>query len=266
MSRFNGFAIMCLDHPEVQALVGRIEDRRIITYGTNPQADVQLINERADNGTMVFDVNLHRRAGKEERVIKDVCLNMPGHHNVLNAMAAIVVATELGIDDDTIRVGMKSFGGVKRRFTLTGKWNGVRIYDDYGHHPVEISAVLHAAREGTQGKVIAIVQPHRFTRLQSLFDEFCTCFNDADVAIVADVHAAGENPIEGIDRDALAQGIRANGHRNVLALSGPEDLAKLIAALAEPGDSVVFLGAGTITQWANALPDELAEISNGEPS
>lgn len=255
---FYGFAVMCLDHPEVQAMVGQIEDRRVITYGNNPQANARLLNEHADNGAMMFDVQLNRHSDEDVRTIKDIRLNMPGHHNALNAMAAIVVAAELGVDDDTIRAGMNGFGGVKRRFTLTGEWNGVRIYDDYGHHPVEILAVLQAAREGSRGKVIAIVQPHRFTRLQSLFDEFCTCFNDADIAIVANVHAAGEEPIEGVDRDALVKGIRASGHRNVIGLDGPENLVDLIPELAKPGDSVIFLGAGSITQWANALPDELA--------
>ncbi len=254
---FYGFAVMCLDHPEVQAMVGRIDDRRIITYGANPQANVRLINERADNGAMLFDVQLQSPTGEAARLIRDIRLNMPGHHNVLNALAAIVVAAELGLDDDTICAGMKSFGGVKRRFTLTGEWNGVRIYDDYGHHPVEILAVLKAAREGASGKVIAIAQPHRFTRLQSLFDDFCTCFNDADIVIVASVHPAGEDPIPGVDRDALVQGIRASGHRNVIALEDPEDLAGLISELAATGDSVIFLGAGSITQWANALPGEL---------
>lgn len=261
---FYGFAVMCLDHPEVQALVGRIEDRRIITYGTNPQADARLVNERADNGAMIFDVQLTSQSGDGVRTIKDVRLNMPGHHNVLNAMAAIVIAAELGIDNDTIRAGLAGFGGVKRRFTLTGEWNGVRIYDDYGHHPVEISAVLHAARQGSKGKVIAVVQPHRYTRLQSLFDEFCTCFNDADITIVAHVHAAGETPIEGVGRDALVKGIRASGHRKVISLDGPEDLVNLIPDLAAPGDSVIFLGAGSITQWANALPGELAARAAGD--
>jgi len=260
---FYGFAVMCLDHPEVQAMVGRIEDRRVITYGTNRQADAQLRNERADNGAMVFDVAIRGKDGEDAKLIRDIRLNMPGHHNVLNALAAIVVASELGIDDETIRSGMADFGGVKRRFTLTGQWNGVKIYDDYGHHPVEITAVLRAARESTEGKVVAVVQPHRYTRLESLFDEFCACFNDADTVVVANVHAAGEDPIPGVDRDALAGGIQASGHRNVLTLDGPEDLSDLIPDLAGPGDLVVFLGAGSITQWANALPDELAARANG---
>jgi UDP-N-acetylmuramate--alanine ligase len=183
---------------------------------------------------------------------------MPGQHNALNATAAVAVAVELGIDDARIKEGLAQFGGVRRRFTRTGTWNGVTIIDDYGHHPVEISAVLKAARESTKGQVIAVVQPHRYTRLAALFEQFCTCFNDADAVIVAHVYPAGESPIEGADRDALVQGLRTHGHRNVIALDGPEGLSSLVAGMARPGDYVVCLGAGSISQWAYALPGELA--------
>ena len=183
---------------------------------------------------------------------------MPGHHNALNATAAIAVANQLGMSPDQIRGALAGFGGVKRRFTRTGEWNGAIIFDDYGHHPVEIAAVLRAARASTKGHVIAIVQPHRYTRLASLFNEFAACFNDADTVIVADVYAAGEAPIAGADRDSLITAIKAHAHRQALALQSPADLAAMIRELAKPGDYVVFLGAGNITQWAYALPGELA--------
>jgi UDP-N-acetylmuramate--alanine ligase len=193
-------------------------------------------------------------------VIKTLTLPMPGRHNALNATAAIAVARELGVADDTIRSALASFGGVRRRFTRTGEWNGVPIIDDYGHHPVEIAAVLRAARESTKGQVIAVVQPHRYTRLAALFEQFSTCFNDADTVIVAHVYAAGEGPIAGADRDSLVQALRAHGHRQVVPLDGPPELAQIVSRLAQPGDIVVCLGAGNITQWAYALPGELAAL------
>ncbi|OYR13669.1 UDP-N-acetylmuramate--alanine ligase [Brucella grignonensis] len=255
---FYGFGVMCLDHPEVQALVSRIEDRRIITYGQNPQADVRFVNHRMDGATSLFDVLIRSRKG-ETVEIKDLRLPMPGMHNVSNATAAIAVANELGISADDIRRGLGAFGGVKRRFTHTGSWNGVEIFDDYGHHPVEIRAVLKAAREATKGRVIGIVQPHRYTRLHSLFDEFAACFNDADTVIVMPVYTAGEDPIEGVNSETLVSRIKTAGHRDARYANGPEALAPLVASVAEPGDFVVFLGAGNITQWAYALPKELAE-------
>ncbi|MDQ0315315.1 UDP-N-acetylmuramate--L-alanine ligase [Amorphus orientalis] len=261
---FYGFAVMCVDHPEVQALVGRIEDRRIITYGTNPQADVRFTDVVSDRGTSRFNVRVYDRASGEEHRIDDLMLPMPGLHNISNATAAIAVADRLGISADAIRSGLKAFGGVKRRFTHTGTWNGVDIFDDYGHHPVEISAVLKAARASTDGKVIAVVQPHRYSRLKALFDDFCTCFNDADAVVVAEVYAAGESPISGADRDALAAGLRTHGHRAVTALDDPKDLAGVIAQTAQPGDLVVCLGAGSITQWAHALPGQLEAFPAGE--
>ena len=257
---FYGFSVMCTDHPVVQTLVGRIEDHRIVTYGENPQADVRLVDVSHAGGTSLFTILLRERAGQAAHEIKNLALPMPGRHNALNATAAIAVAHELGVADDVIRDALARFGGVRRRFTKTGTWNGVTIIDDYGHHPVEIAAVLRAARESTKGQVIAVVQPHRFTRLAALFEQFCTCFNDADVVIVAHVYPAGEAPIAGADRDALVQGLRTHGHRHVIALDGPDKLAPLIAALARPGDYVACLGAGSITQWAYALPGELAAV------
>ena len=255
---FYGFSVMCTDHPVVQSLVARIEDRRVITYGENPQADVRLLDVSHAGGTSLFTVALRDRARQFVREVKNVALPMPGRHNALNATAAIAVAHELGVDENRIKEALANFGGVRRRFTRTGMWNGVTIIDDYGHHPVEIAAVLRAARESTKGQVIAVVQPHRYTRLAGLFEQFCTCFNDADAVIVAHVYPAGEVPIEGADRDALVQGLRAHGHRNVVPLDGPERLASLVAKMAQAGDYVVCLGAGSITQWAYALPAELA--------
>ena len=255
---FYGFAVMCIDHPVVQALVGKIEDRQVITYGVNPQADVRLINVNLEGGVCRFNILVRSRSGAKATEIKDILLPMPGHHNALNATAAIALALELGIPAEQIRTALKNFGGVKRRFTKTGEWNGVTIFDDYGHHPVEIGAVLKAARASTKGSVIAIMQPHRYTRLRDLFDQFSTCFNDADHVVIAPVYPAGEAPIPGIDRDALVQGIRARGHRHVIALDGPEAVAEIVKKTAKSGDYVVFLGAGSITQWAYALPNELA--------
>jgi UDP-N-acetylmuramate--alanine ligase len=255
---FYGFAVMCTDHPVVQQLVGRIEDRRVITYGENQQADVRLAGISHDEAGSKFTIVFRRREDGVEHVIPDLALPMPGRHNALNATAAIAVAHELGIADDRIRKALAGFGGVKRRFTRTGTWNGVTVIDDYGHHPVEIAAVLKAARESTKGHVIAVVQPHRYTRLQSLFEQFCTCFNDADTVIVAPVYPAGETPIPGIDRDSFVAGLRARGHRQVVPLDGPEQLAAIVRENARAGDFVVCLGAGSITQWAYALPGELA--------
>ncbi|MES0870584.1 UDP-N-acetylmuramate--L-alanine ligase [Pseudovibrio sp. SCP19] len=258
---FYGFAVMCLDHPEVQSLVGQIEDRRIITYGTNPQADVRFTDVSTKGGKSIFSVSIHDRRGDKVTELKDLVLPMPGLHNVSNATAAIALAHSLGISGENIRKGLASFGGVKRRFTHTGSWNGVEFFDDYAHHPVEIKSVLHAAREAAEGKVIAVMQPHRFTRLQSLFEDFCACFNDADKVVIAPVFAAGEQPIEGADQPDLISGLRAGGHRSVHSIAGPDELAGKIAELAEPGDLVICLGAGNITQWAYKLPVELEALS-----
>ena len=255
---FYGFAVMCLDHPIVQELVGQIEDRRVITYGENPQADVRLLDVDLSGGLTRFNVLIRDRKTDQATYIDNLVLPMPGHHNALNATAAVAVAYELKAPVEAIRRALAGFGGVKRRFTRTGDWNGVAIFDDYGHHPVEIAAVLRAARASTKDKVIAIVQPHRYTRLQSLFEQFASCFNDADTVIVADVYPAGEAPIQGADKSALVAAINAHGHRNALALAAPGELAGLVREIARPGDYVVFLGAGNITQWAYALPGELA--------
>jgi UDP-N-acetylmuramate--alanine ligase len=255
---FYGFAVMCIDHPVVQDLVGRVEDRRIVTYGENPQADARLVDFSVDGEISRFGVLFRGRDGRKAREIGDLKLPMPGHHNALNATAAVAVARELGVAEEKIRNALANFGGVKRRFTRTGDWNGVTVFDDYAHHPVEIAAVLKAARASAKGHVIAIVQPHRYTRLRDLFDQFCTCFNDADQVIVAPVYAAGEAAIAGFDRDSLVQGLRTRGHRQVTALEKPEELADLVRGMSRPGDYVIFLGAGSITQWAYALPGELA--------
>ncbi|MFG1376358.1 UDP-N-acetylmuramate--L-alanine ligase [Xanthobacter autotrophicus] len=257
---FYGFAVMCIDHPVVQALVGRIEDRRVITYGENPQADVRLVDVDLKGGITRFGVVFRNRAGETVHEISGLKLPMPGKHNALNATAAIAVAHELKVPDDKIIEAIANFGGVKRRFTRTGEWNGVTVFDDYGHHPVEIAAVLKAARAASEEQVIAVVQPHRYSRLASLFDEFCTCFNDADHVVVAPVYAAGEAPIEGADREHLVQGLIAHGHRSVTALDGPEKLAEVVGALAKPGDYVICLGAGSISSWAYALPGELGAL------
>ena len=258
---FYGFGVLCLDHPEVQALVSRIEDRKVITYGENPQADVRFMNVRIDGTRSLFDVEIRRRRTGRIIHLKDLVMPMPGRHNIANAVAAIAVANRLGISNEDIARGLASFGGVKRRFTLTGEWNGVKVFDDYGHHPVEIKAVLKAAREACAGRVIAVHQPHRYTRLSSLFEEFAACFNDADSIFLAPVYSAGEEPIEGIDSEALVSRIKAGGHRDARFLRTPEDLAPLIAEIAHPGDFVVLLGAGSITYWAAALPKELEGLS-----
>jgi UDP-N-acetylmuramate--alanine ligase len=255
---FYGFGVMCTDHPEVQALVAHIEDRRVITYGANAQADVRFINHRMEGATSRFDVLIRDRKRSSEIAIKDLALPMPGRHNVSNATAAIAVAHELGLSADDIKKGLSSFGGVKRRFTATGEWNGVHIFDDYGHHPVEIKAVLRAARDATKGRIIAVAQPHRFTRLRDLFDDFSACFNDADTVMVAPVYTAGEDPIDGVTSEALVARIRSGGHRDARYITGPEQIAPTVRGLAKSGDFVVFLGAGNITQWAYALPKDLS--------
>lgn len=257
---FYGLAVLCIDHPEVQALMGRVSDRTLVTYGTSPQADVRASNVRMDGAVTVFDVTLTDRKSGETTTIDGLRLAMPGHHNMLNALAAVAVAHRMGLSADAIAKGLAGFGGVKRRFSHAGSWNGVEIYDDYGHHPVEISAVLQAARSASDGRIIAVVQPHRYTRLRDLFDEFCSCFNDADTVIVSPVFEAGEKPIEGINRDTMVQGLQERGHKHALALESAEALPGVIAELARPGDMVLCLGAGNITQWANALPQDLEKL------
>jgi UDP-N-acetylmuramate--alanine ligase len=258
---FYGFAVLCSDHPEVQALIPELTDRKIISYGFNPQADVRGFNARTDAEGTTFDVAFAPLlTGGPEEIVRDLRLPMLGEHNVLNAMAALAIAHEMKIPVPVMKGAMAHFSGVKRRFTRTGQARGVTVIDDYGHHPVEIQAVLRAGRQAvnsTGGKLIAVMQPHRYTRLSSLFEEFCTCFNEADSVIVADVYAAGEKPIEGADRHHLAEGIRSHGHRDVHELESPAKLAPLLAGMAREGDFVICLGAGDITKWAYALPDEL---------
>lgn len=258
---FYGFGVMCLDHPEVQALVSRIEDRKVITYGENPQADVRFMNVRIDGTRSIFDVEIRRRRTGEVIRLDDLVMPMPGRHNISNATAAIAVANRLGMSREDIAKGLASFGGVKRRFTLTGEWNGVQIFDDYGHHPVEIKAVLRAAREACKGRIIAVHQPHRYTRLSSLFEEFAACFNDADSIFIAPVYAAGEEAIEGADSESLVSRIKSGGHRDARFLPSTEALPQMVAEIAKPGDFVVLLGAGSITYWAAALPKQLQDLS-----
>ena len=252
---FYGLAVACIDHPEVQALVGRITDRRVATYGFNPQADVQGKNLTFSDGGADFDVALNA----EGQTIKGLRLPMTGDHNVSNALAAIAVARHLGIPKEAIRKALGAFEGVNRRFTRVGEWNGVTIIDDYAHHPVEIAAVLKAARQATKGRVIAVHQPHRYTRLRDLFTQFSACFNDADTVAITDIYSAGEAPIEGVSRDTLVGGLIAHGHRRALPLAGEEALADFARAECRPGDMLVCLGAGTISGWVNALPARLAE-------
>jgi len=247
---FYGLAVCCTDHPEVQALVGRITDRRVTTFGFNAQADVRAVNLTYKGGVAHFDIALRA----EDQVIKGCTLPMPGDHNVSNALAAVAVARHLGMKASEIRDALAAFKGVNRRFTKVGEVNGVTIIDDYGHHPVEIAAVLKAARQATEGRVIAVHQPHRYSRLHSLFDDFCGCFNNADVVAIADVYAAGEDPIAGASRDDLVAGLIRHGHRHACAIGSEDDLLRLVRDQARPGDMVVCLGAGTISAWANALP------------
>ncbi len=234
-------------------MVGRIEDRRLITYGLSPQAEVRAVNVVFKDGVSHYDVVFtDRRKGSETRM-DGVCLPMPGEHNVQNSLAAITVARELGVADEKIADALRKFAGVTRRFTKVGEWNGAAIIDDYGHNPFKIAAALKSARQAYSGPVIAVVQPHRYTRLRDTWEQFCTCLNDADVAIIAPVYPAGEQPIEGIDRDSYAEALRAHGHRNVVTIDHGTDLPRVIAPLAKPGGAIVLLGAGSISHWANDL-------------
>lgn len=257
---FYGFAVLCLDHPEVQSLAGRIDDRWVITYGANPQADVRFLNLSMDGQKTYFDVFIRSRKTGRKIELKNLLLPMAGEHNVANATAAIAIAHELGISNELIKKGLAEFGGVKRRFTRTGSWRGIEIFDDYGHHPVEIKAVLRAARESAKGRVIAIAQPHRYSRLHHLFDEFATCFNDADTVLITPVYAAGEEPIVGFGSQELVEHIKMAGHRDVRLIHGLEDVVSLVSKFAQAEDYVVFLGAGNITQWACALPHQLSGL------
>ena len=261
---FYGFATLCIDHPAVQRLMAGIKDRRIITYGMSANADVRAVNMQVDGATMVFDVMLSDRTAGGHEMMPSVTFPMLGEHNVQNCLAAIAVALEMGVTPDRITSALDGFGGVGRRFETKGVSGGVTVIDDYGHHPVEIRAALQAGRMlcGTN-KLIAVVQPHRYSRLSDLFDEFCACFNDADEVLVADVYAAGEAPIEGAGRDELVNGLRDHGHRGPAALAGPDRLAAEILDRAGEGDLVMCLGAGDITGWATALPEQMDVLRGG---
>jgi UDP-N-acetylmuramate--alanine ligase len=256
--RPGGVVVACIDHPVARqfAIETRRAGGRVLGYGTAADADIQLAAVRTNSGSVHVEAVMGSAVVGGERRLEDLTLVVPGHYNALNAMAAIGAASEAGIPDEAIREALATFRGVKRRFTRTGVWNGVSIYDDYAHHPVEIAATLGAARGATAGRVIAIVQPHRYSRLKNLFEEFCGCFVDSDAVIVTPVYSAGEEP-NGVDRDSLIEGVRKRGHRQVVPVDGEEQLTGLVASLAKPGDLVIGLGAGTISDWANALPGKL---------
>ncbi|HET9147183.1 MAG TPA: UDP-N-acetylmuramate--L-alanine ligase [Acetobacteraceae bacterium] len=258
---FYGFAVLCIDHPAVQQMIPDLSDHRIITYGLSPQADVRAERIMSDRNGATFEVRLSDRMAGRIRRLGPFRLPMLGNHNVQNALAAIAVGLEMDVSEADLRTSLSNFRGVKRRFTKVGEVSGITVIDDYGHHPVEIAAVLKAARQAGAREVIAVVQPHRYSRLASLFEEFCTCMNDAGTVIVADVYAAGEQPIEGIDRDALVEGLRARGHRSVVPLASPDHLAEMVNAIARTGDFVVCLGAGNITYWAQSLPNQMKALN-----
>ncbi len=261
---FYGAAILCIDHPEVQAVIGKVRDRRVTTYGFSLQADICGVNVRPDTGGNSFDVIVRQRGPndqREDRRIEGVRLPMPGRHNVQNALAAIAVAIEMGCSDEVICSGFANFGGVRRRFTKVGEVDGAAIIDDYAHHPVEIRAVLGAAREAATGRVIAVMQPHRYTRLSDLMDDFQTCFNEADEVLVTPVYEAGEEPIEGVSAEALVAGLKSRGHRSAATVADEDELAQLLAGHVGQGDIVVCLGAGDITRWAAGLAAAIAARS-----
>jgi UDP-N-acetylmuramate--alanine ligase len=257
---FYGFAVLCIDHPAVQQMIPGLSDHRVVTYGFSPQADVRAERIISSRDGATFEVRISDRASGRARRLGPFRLPMLGNHNVQNALAAIAVAVEMEVPEAQIKASLAGFAGVKRRFTKTGEAGGITVIDDYGHHPVEIAAVLKAARQAGARDVVAVVQPHRFSRLQSLFEDFCTCMNDAGTVIVADVYAAGEAPIEGVNRDALVEGLRTHGHRAVVPLADPAHLAEMVHAIARHGDFVICLGAGSITYWAAALPEGLAAL------
>ena len=257
---FYGFSVMCIDHPEVQALIGKVIDRRIITYGFSVQAEVRGTNILFNEGSAHFDVEISNGNDGDLSFLRNIVMPMPGRHNISNALAAIAVSYELGISADIIRRTFSKFSGVKRRFTIVDKVEDIIIIDDYAHHPVEITSVLSAAREAYSGRVIAVVQPHRYTRLESLFDEFCSCFNNADTVIVAPVFDAGEQPIKGANQDDLISGLQRSGHREVIKINEPKELPKIISNIAVAGDLVIYLGAGSISSWAYLLPDALRRL------
>ena len=260
---FYGLAVACIDHPVVRELLAKLggaaNGRRTLTYGVARDADIRLVNLRPDHNRITFDADLGPAVKGGARKLEDLTLPILGHYNALNALGAVAAATEAGVSDEIIRTTFAAFSGVKRRFTRVGEWQGIAVYDDYAHHPVEIAAVLRAARMAGKGRVLAVMQPHRYTRLQALFNEFSACLDDADIVVVTPVYSAGEAPIPGIDRDELASGLRRHGHPHVLTVDDDQALVETIASVAKSGDVVVGLGAGTITDWINALPNNLAQ-------
>jgi UDP-N-acetylmuramate--alanine ligase len=259
---FYGLAVACIDHPVVRELLAKLggaaNGRRTLTYGVARDADIRLVNVRPDHNRITFDADLGPAVKGGARKLEDLTLPILGHYNALNALGALAAATEAGVGDEIIRATFAAFSGVKRRFSRVGEWRGVAVYDDYAHHPVEIAAVLRAARMAGKGRIIAVLQPHRYTRLRSLFNEFSACLDDADIVVVTPVYSAGEAPIPGIDRDELASGLRRHGHPHVLTVDDTEGLVEAVASVAQSGDVVIGLGAGTITEWINALPKNLA--------
>jgi UDP-N-acetylmuramate--alanine ligase len=259
---FYGLAVPCIDHPVVRELLAKLggaaNGRRTVTYGVARDADIRLINLRPNHNSITFDADLGPGVKGGARKLEDLTLPVLGHYNALNALGALAASIEAGISDEVIRSAFASFSGVKRRFSRAGDWQGVAVYDDYAHHPVEIAAVLRAARMAGSGRILAVLQPHRYTRLQSLFNEFSACLDDADIVVVTPVYSAGEAPIPGIDRDELAASLRRHGHPQVMTVEDEQGLVETIASIAKSGDLVVGLGAGTITDWINALPSRLA--------
>ena len=259
---FYGLAVACIDHPVVRELLAKLggaaNGRRTVTYGVARDADIRLINLRPDHNSIIFDADIGPGVKGGARKLEDLTLPVLGHYNALNALGALAASIEAGISDELIRSAFASFSGVKRRFSRAGDWQGVAIYDDYAHHPVEIAAVLRAARMAGNGRILAVLEPHRYTRLQSLFNEFSACLDDADIVVVTPVYSAGEAPIPGIDRDELAASLRRHGHPQVMTVDDEQGLVETIASIAKSGDLVVGLGAGTITDWINALPSRLA--------
>ncbi|MFV0296380.1 MAG: glutamate ligase domain-containing protein, partial [Hyphomicrobiaceae bacterium] len=260
---FYGRAIACIDHPVISAMIDRLalraDGRPLLTYGIAANADIRLDDVRFDGRNTVFDATLSPRAPGGARRLEGWIVPIPGHHNALNAVASVAAAMEAGIPDTVIKGALAGFSGVKRRFQLTGSWKGIDVFDDYGHHPIEIAAVLKAARPAARGRVFAVVEPHRYSRIQSLFSEFCACFSDADAVIIAPFYSAGEPPVDGINSATLGEGIRAQGHSSVTVIDDARDVAELIRAHGRPGDIIVYLGAGNSTDWAHQLPIELAD-------
>ena len=260
---FYGLAVTCSDHPVARDMIERLQlrrdGRRLLTYGTAADADLRLDSVRLDGRTTIFDATLGPRIAGGARRLESWSVPIAGHHNALNALAAIAVCAEAGVSDEAIRESLTRFQGVKRRFQPTGTWNGIEIFDDYGHHPIEIEAVLKAARAGAKGRVVAVCEPHRFSRVRDLFAEFSQCFVDADAVVITPLYSAGETPIDGVSNQTLAEGIRKTGHRSVMSVASELDLAPAIRSLAKPGDMVLFFGAGNSTEWAHAMPQWLAE-------